>query len=66
MSEEEIEVVAAERMFVDSVLSDDKVEAENAFKTSMSAKVGDTLELKRRDYAKTFVGSLPQVEEEDA
>ena len=66
MSEEEIEVVAAERMFVDSVLSDDKVEAENAFKTSMSAKVGDTLELKRRDYAKTFVGSLHQVEEEDA
>ena len=32
----------------------------------MSAKIGDTLELKRRDYAKTFVGSLPQVEEEDA
>ena len=31
----------------------------------MAAKVGDTLELKRRDYAKTFVGSLPQIEEDD-
>ena len=65
MSEEEIEVTA-ERQFIDSVLSDNKVEAETAFKTSMAAKVGDSLELKRRDYAKTFVGSLPQVEEEDA
>ena len=64
MSEEEIEVTA-ERQFIDSVLSDNKVEAETAFKTSMSAKVGDTLELKRRDYAKTFVGSLPQIEEDD-
>ena len=65
MSEEEVEV-RAERQFVDSVISDNKVEAETAFKTSMAAKVGDSLELKRRDYAKTFVGSLPQVEEEDA
>ena len=65
MSEEEVEVTA-ERQFVDSVISDNKVEAETAFKTSMAAKVGDSLELKRRDYAKTFVGSLPQVEEEDA
>ena len=65
MSEEEEVEVRAERQFIDSVLSDDIVEAETAFKTSMAAKVGDTLELKRRDYAKTFVGSLPQIEEDD-
>ena len=42
MSEEEEVEVRAERQFIDSVLSDDKVEAETAFKTSMAAKVGDT------------------------
>ena len=44
MSEEEEVEVRAERQFIDSVLSDNKVEAETAFKTSMAAKVGDTLD----------------------
>ena len=39
--------------------------AQDAFKVSMADKVGETLEVKRRDYAKTFVSTLPQAVEED-
>ena len=53
------------REFVDAVLSDDNVSGEDAFKTAISSKVGETLEVKRREFAKTFVNTLPQAAEED-
>ena len=53
------------REFVDSIINDDNVSGEDAFKTAISAKVGETLEVKRREYAKTFVSTLPQAVEED-
>ena len=54
------------REFVDAVVAGDNVGGEQAFKDALSSKVGETLEVKRREYAKTFVGSLPTaVEEED-
>ena len=43
------------REFVDSVVSGNNIEAETAFKSSISTKVGDALEIKRKDLANTFV-----------
>ena len=53
------------RKFVDAVVAGDNVSGEHAFKDALSSKVGETLEVKRREYAKTFVGSLPKAVEED-
>jgi len=53
------------RDFVDSVMNGDNVHAQDTFKTAMADKVGETLEVKRRDYAKVFVNTLPQEVEND-
>jgi hypothetical protein len=45
------------REFVDSVVTGNNMEAEKAFKNSMSTKVGDSLEIKRKEISKTFVAS---------
>ena len=45
------------REFVDSIASGDNLDAEKAFKNSMTNKVGDTLEIKRKEISKTFVAS---------
>ena len=51
--------------FVDSVVSGNNIEAETAFKSSISTKVGDALEIKRKEYSKTFVNNV-NPEETDA
>jgi|TARA_R110000737_G_scaffold186617_1_gene209491 hypothetical protein len=53
------------REFVDSIVSGSNIEAEAAFKSSISTKVGDALEVKRKDYSKTFVNNVSP-EETDA
>ena len=52
------------REFVDSVVSGNNIEAETEFKNSISTKVGDALEIKRKEYSKTFVSNV-SVEEAD-
>ena len=42
---------------VDAIIKNDNVSAEKAFNDSVSHKVGDALEIKRRNISKTFVGS---------
>ena len=55
------------REFVDSVESGNNIEAETAFKTSMSTKVGDALEIKRKEISANFVKNVsPEPEETDA
>jgi hypothetical protein len=50
--------------FVDSIASGDNLAAETHFNNALAAKVGDALETKRVDVAKTFVTHhLPEVEE---
>ena len=51
--------------FVDAVVSGNNIEAETAFKSSISTKVGDALEIKRKEYSKTFVNNVTP-EETDA
>ena len=53
------------REFVDSMVLGNNVDAEVAFKTSISTKVGDALEIKRKEYSKTFVNNVSP-EETDA
>ena len=45
------------REFVNSIESGDNLEAEKAFKDSMTNKIGDSLEIKRKEISKTFVAS---------
>ena len=53
------------REFVDSVVSGNNIEAETAFKSSISTKVGDALEIKRKEHSKAFVNNVSP-EETDA
>ena len=53
------------REFVDSVVSGNNIEAETAFKSSISTKVGDSLEMKRKEISSNFVKSV-NPEETDA
>ncbi len=43
--------------FVDAVVSGDNLEAEKAFSITMANRVGDALEVKRKELANTFVNS---------
>ena len=43
------------RDFVDAMEKGDNLEAEGAFKNSIVSKVGDALEVKRKELANTFV-----------
>ena len=42
---------------VDSISTGDNLGAETAFNVAMATKVGDTLEIKRKEVSKTFVKS---------
>ena len=49
-----------------AIASGDNLSAETQFKTTMSTRVGDALELKRKDVAQTMVTQhIPEVDEED-
>ena len=51
--------------FVDSIATGDNLSAETHFNNALAAKVGDALETKRVDVAKTFVTHhIPGVEED--
>jgi|TARA_R110000782_G_C14491298_1_gene377353 hypothetical protein len=43
--------------FVDSIATGDNLGAEKAFSITMSTRVGDALEVKRKELANTFVKS---------
>jgi hypothetical protein len=54
------------REFVDLVAAGNNIDAEKVFTQSMAAKVGDALEVKRKDLSATFVKSMTvETEEED-
>ncbi len=54
------------REFVDAIISGNNIEAEKAFTTSVSTKVGDALEIKRKEISANFVSNVsPEPEETD-
>tara|TARA_R100001377_G_scaffold22048_1_gene11773 strand:+ start:440 stop:622 length:183 start_codon:yes stop_codon:yes gene_type:complete len=46
------------REFVDAVVSGNNIGAEEVFNSVVGIKVGDALEVKRKDLANTFVKSM--------
>mgnify|MGYP001336913581 CR=1 FL=1 len=46
------------REFVDAVGDGNNIEAEKVFKTNMASKVGDSLEVKRKELSNTFVKTM--------
>jgi len=54
------------REFVDAIVDGNNIGAEEVFKTSIGTKVGDALELRRKDLANTFVKTMSvETEESD-
>tara|TARA_Y100001951_G_C11230923_1_gene234564 strand:- start:154 stop:321 length:168 start_codon:yes stop_codon:yes gene_type:complete len=51
--------------FVDALAADNNLEAEKAFSISMTNKVGDALEVKRKEVSKTFVSNVLETETDD-
>ena len=49
--------------FVDAIANSNNLEAEDAFKSAMSQKVGDTLENKRKELSKNYAQTVPATEE---
>ena len=51
--------------FVNALQNGNNIEAEDAFKAAIQTKVGDALEAKRKEVAKTFVKheTLPDADE---
>ena len=52
------------REFIDAIESGDNLEAEDEFNNSISSKVGDALEFRRKEISQTFAGNNELVEEE--
>ena len=54
------------REMIDALANGDNLSAENEFKNAVSQKVGDALELKRKEVAGTMVSQhIPEVEEDE-
>ena len=52
------------REFVDAVVAGNNIEAEKVFTQSIATKVGDNLEVKRKELSNTFVNSVSKDTEE--
>ena len=54
------------REMIDALADGDNLSAENEFKSAISQKVGDALELKSKDVAGTMIKQhIPEVEEDE-
>ena len=54
------------REIIDAIASGDNLDAENEFKSAISQKVGDALEIRRREVANTMVTQhIPEIEEDE-
>ncbi len=51
--------------FVDAIEAGNNLEAEAAFKDAVAKKVGDSLELKRKDISKAFVSNYKDTNAND-
>ena len=52
------------REFVDAIVAGNNIEAEKVFTQSIATKVGDNLEIKRKELSNTFVNSVSKDTEE--
>ena len=49
--------------FVDAISNSNNLGAEDAFKSAMSQKIGDALENKRKEIAKSYAQTTPATED---
>jgi hypothetical protein len=49
--------------FVDAISDNKNLDAEDAFKSAMSQKVGNALETKRKDLSKNYAQNVPATED---
>ena len=63
-SEQTTEKIMTAKDFVDSLMKDNNIGAEEAFTSAMSSKVSDTLEKKRMELSKAYVSQTQPKEEE--
>ena len=49
--------------FVDAISNGSNLEAEDAFKSAMSQRIGDALENKRKEFSKGYAQTVPATEE---
>jgi hypothetical protein len=52
------------REFVDAIVAGNNIGAEEVFKTTVSTKVGDALEIRRKELSNTFVNTMSTKPEE--
>ena len=54
------------RDMIDALANGDNLSAENEFKSAISQKIGDSLELKRKEVAGSMIKQhIPEVEEDE-
>ena len=58
-----MEMTMSSKEFVDAISNGSNLEAEDAFKSAMSQKIGDALETKRKELSKNYAQTVPATEE---
>ena len=58
-----MEIIMSSKEFVDAISNGSNLEAEDAFKSAMSQKIGDALENKRKELSKNYAQTVPATEE---
>ena len=54
------------REFIDAIASGNNLEAEDEFNNSISSKVGDALEVRRKELSQNFVGNNEEADLDEA
>jgi len=63
MTQMQMEMIMSSKEFVDALSNGSNLEAEDAFKSAMSQKIGDALENKRKEISKAYAQTVPATEE---
>ena len=58
-----MEIKMSSKEFVDALSNGSNLEAEDAFKSAMSQRIGDALENKRKEISKGYAQTVPATEE---
>ena len=63
MTQMQMEMIMSSKEFVDALSNGSNLEAEDAFKSAISQKIGDALENKRKEISKAYAQAVPATEE---
>ena len=63
MTQMQMEMIMSSKEFVDALSNGSNLEAEDAFKSAMSQRIGNALENKRKEISKAYAQTVPATEE---